>query len=171
LEIEMGNKKGFSLIELLITVAIILIIAAIALPNLMRARIASNESSAAASVRTIATGDTGYSTAYPAVGFAASLGTLGPADAVCSAGPSSANACVIDFVLAQGTKSGYSFTASQVGAGAPYIQYVATGVPVSTSTGIKGFCVVEDNVVRYTTPAAAAPDHATCLSGTYSPIQ
>lgn len=170
----MGNKKGFSLIELLITVAIILIIAAIALPNLLRARISANESSAASSMRTIATAETSYNTAYPAVGYPASLGILGPADSGCTAGASPANACIIDLVLALGTKSGYAFTAVQVAPVAPATvatQFVGTAVPLSNSTGIKGFCVAEDNVVRYINPAGPPADHGTCLGAGYDPIQ
>src|SRR5213594_1359268 len=93
------KSKGFSLIELLIVVAIILIIAAIAIPNLLRARMAANESSAVASIRTITTGEVTYQTAYPTVGFASAMLALGgPLGAACI--PSSAHACLIDAVLA-----------------------------------------------------------------------
>lgn len=99
------KQEGFSLIELLIVVAIILIIAAIAIPNLLRARIAANESSAVASVRTLNTAQISYNSAYPTVGFASSLANLGGT----SCGPpSSTGACLIDTQLAGGTKSGYS---------------------------------------------------------------
>ena len=175
---EINRKQvGFSLIELLIVVAIILIIAAIAIPNLLRARIAANESSAAASTRTIATASVQYYTAYPTVGFPAQLNILGPANAGCTAGPAVANACIIDFSLASSDaagaklpKSGYLFLYTPSGAvGGINMQYTADGYPVSlNTTGVKEFCGVEDNVVRFVTPggnnAATLNTHAACVA-------
>ncbi len=101
----MKKQKGFSLIELLIVVAIILIIAAIAIPNLMRSRMAANEASAVGSLRTINTSEVTYFTSY-GIGFAPLLNLGGPIGAVCVA--SSNTACLLDGLLSAGTKSGYN---------------------------------------------------------------
>jgi type IV pilus assembly protein PilA len=144
----MRKQKGFSLIELLIVVAIILIIAAIAIPNLLRSRMAANEASAVGSIRTINTAEVTYSSTYPDVGFVV-LASLG------GAGGTSAGAGLLDSVLASGTKSGYSFSVGGLSSTTPVVTYAINGDPLNSQTGQRHFYSDQSGVIRYNTSAAA----------------
>lgn len=151
----MRSSKGFSLIELLIVVAIILIIAAIAVPSFLRSRIAAAESSAVAALRTVNTAQISYNSAYPTVGYASTLVSLGGTG--CTP-PNSASACLIDTVLAAGQRSGYSFTLTNV-TGTPNSSYNVIATPdVWDYSGMRYFCSYEDAVVRISMTAITVCD-------------
>jgi prepilin-type N-terminal cleavage/methylation domain-containing protein len=145
----MNKQKGFSLIELLIVVAIILIIAAIAVPNLLKSKMAANEASAAASERTIGTANVTFSSTYNN-GFALALVNLGPP----ASGAADSNAAdLIDATLAAATsatavKTGYWFTYTSTGT-APSTTYSNVAQPQTpNSTGNATFCLDQTNVLK-----------------------
>ncbi len=142
----MTKQRGFSLIELLIVVAIILIISAIAIPNYLRSRMQANEASAVGSVRMINTSAVTYSSTYLNVGFPANLADMGGANP-CSA--TSTTACILENTIALGTKSGYSFI--WVGDGAtPSVAYSLTATPLNVGgSGQRQFCTDQAGVIRF----------------------
>jgi prepilin-type N-terminal cleavage/methylation domain-containing protein len=154
------KQKGFSLIELLIVVAIILVIAAVAIPNLLRSRMSANEASAVASMRTIVTSEIVYSSTYTA-GFSANLPSLsdGGAASNCAppAVPVATSACLIDPLLASGGKSGYLFTYATTGGSGVNNTYTLNADPVSSGvSGQRHFYTDDTDVLRVNVTAVAS---------------
>ena len=154
-------QTGFSLIELLIVVAIILIIAAIAIPSLVRSKMAANEAGAAESVRTITTGETTYAAACPDTGFSATLNELNTG-AICASGRN-----IIDSVLGgvdPSVKSGYKFIYTPKAAGGTNTTYSIVALPVAVGvTGNRGFYGDQIGVIRYTLDGTAPTPTSSAL--------
>ncbi len=165
-----GTQRGFSLIELLIVVAIILIIAAIAIPNLLRSRMSANQASAVSNLRTITTASVSYWVVY-ANGYPPSLVTLGGSGntATCD----SANLVDQTVAAAPFQKSGYQF--AYTGTQGPYgtlpvncttqgfVGYLATAIPLSTGvTGNMSYCSSEPGIIHFDVTSALPASEATC---------
>lgn len=148
----MVRQRGFSLIELLIVVAIILVIAAIAIPNLMASRMAANESSAVGSLQAIKNAEYAYFNTYPSVGYAAAINNLTGSGTPCA--PTSANACLLDSSVASAipggpAKSGFVFLATGIATAGMNNAFVAGASPqIAGQTGKRDFCSTDDGVLR-----------------------
>lgn len=140
------RAKGFTLVEIMIVVAIIALLAAIAIPNLLRARLQANESAAQAALKTIATAEISYRSANTDYGTLAELGNATPP--------------YIDSVLRDGTKSGYDFTASDI---ANETFHCSATPDAAGTSGSRSFCVTEDGVVRVQAAGGAIATRAACL--------
>lgn len=178
------RQRGFSLIELLVVIAVILIIAAIAIPNLLRSRMSANQASAATAVRTIATAEIQYQSNYPQIGYSNSIVELGTGAATnppttCPGVATAVAACLVDGVVTAGgivPKSGYFLSETGFASGGVNTTYVAAAGPATYDrTGNFSYCIVPDNIVRVNLnnnasgiPAVTA---LTCLQPPFTPQQ
>lgn len=140
-----GRSNGFSLIELLIVVAVILVIAAIAIPNFLRSKIAANEGAAVMDLRNITTAEVVYSTTY-GIGYSPDLVSMGGSSAIVS----QTSAQLIDTILAAGTKSGFNFTYTPIATDAlGHVQgYALNADPQAATTGQRHFYADQTGVIR-----------------------
>ena len=138
-----GKPRGFSLVELLIVVGVILIISALAVPKLLRSKMAANEGSAVSSLRTLNSSCVTYSSTWS--GFPLQLSYMGPGKPY-----SSKTADLIDSVLASGTKSGYTFSyISGAPSGGQIRSYTISASPsISNLTGTRYFFTDQTGVIR-----------------------
>lgn len=145
------RSQGFSLIELLIVVTIILIIAAIAIPKLMTVKQQANATAAVSNMRALNNALTAYASQYSAQGYPATVANLGGT----TPPPSATNALLVDNSLLTNPKQGYNFTYTPTGT-APVGQYTVTANPASASVSNRYFFTDESGVIRYNDGSAAS---------------
>jgi type IV pilus assembly protein PilA len=153
------KQQGFSLIELLIVVAIILVIAAIAIPNLMRSRMSANEASAVAAMRTIITSEIIYSSTYP-VGFSANLTSLSDGGSASNCIPPTlpvaTSACLLDPAVATGMKSGYALSYVAGGGSGVNSTFTLNADPSNSGAGQRHFYTDDTDVLRVNLASVAS---------------
>jgi len=151
----MRSSRGFSLIELMVVLAVAMILATLAIIHVLKARVLASETAAVGAVRTILQAQTSYAATYPELGYAPSLTALGPG----SGTPTAAAAGLVDSQLASGSRQGYTFALTASGSGGRNDAFELTAVPQAIGrTGNRGFCGDQTNVIKY-----SADGSTTCL--------
>ncbi len=173
--------RGVTTSNMQADISVPLIVAAIAIPNLLRSRVAANESAAAAGVRVVNTAQVTYSASYPAKGYARDLASLGPGSGGDCAGSNATeeHACLLDATLANAgctagkwcEKSGYKFSVRGVCMQAQCLNYTVTATPVNANTGGKSFCSTSDAVVRSHSGAPLTAPLTVTECGTWTPVR
>ena len=158
-----------------VDVGVVLVVAAVAIPNLLKSRMAANEAAVMASLRTVNTAEVTYITAYPEQGYARTLAALGtPSHGECN--PSATSACLLNSTLgcdsAEGCiKNGYRFKLSATCKGGPCADYVILAVPLGSEQGSRSFCSTSDAVIRWKTGAPSSATVSARECKTWEPMR